>query len=132
VTGPHKRGNPGAKTPDLSLLPVELITVEAVSLEPCERIDMITELAQESADLSFDAVGVSLCPTFAGAGPHLVAAGLFIPGRGRHVVSFVVGRGQSLVGVHAEVDLRAVGEQKRQGAAKQHAATEHEPARSHT
>jgi hypothetical protein len=95
LTGPHKRGNPGAKTPNLSLLPVELITVEAVSLKLGERIDMIAELSQENADLSFDAVGVSLCPALAGAGRQFAEAGLFIPRRGRHIVSFVVGRGHS-------------------------------------
>jgi hypothetical protein len=58
------------------------------------------------------------------AGRHLVGAGLFIPRRGGHVVSFVVGRGHSLalvtslVGVDAEVDLRAVGEQECEGGAE--------------
>jgi hypothetical protein len=124
LTSPHERGNPGAKTPNLSLLPVELIAIEAVSLKPCERIDMITELSQENADLSFDAVGMSLRPAFAEEGRQLVGAGLFIPRRGRHVVSLVVGRGHSLtlvtslMGIDAEVDLRAVSEQERQGAAK--------------
>jgi hypothetical protein len=47
-----------------------------------------------------------------------------MPRRGGHVVSFVVGRGHSLMlvtsvmGVDAEVDLRAVGEQEREGAAE--------------
>jgi hypothetical protein len=85
-TSPHKRGNPRAKTPNLSLLPVELITIEAVSLKPCERIDMITELSQKCADLSFDAVGVSLCPAFAEERRQRVGAGRFIPRRGKHVV----------------------------------------------
>jgi hypothetical protein len=80
---------------------------------------MITELSQESVDLRVDAVGVSLCPAFAGAGRQLAGAGLFIPRRGRHVVSLVVGRGHSLtlvtslMGIDPEVDLRAVGEQER-------------------
>jgi hypothetical protein len=85
---------------------------------------MTTELSQENADLSCDAVGVSLCRAFAEEGRQLVGAGLFFPGGGRHVVSFVVGRGHSLmlvtslVGVDAEVDLCAVGEQERDGAAE--------------
>jgi hypothetical protein len=47
---------------------------------------MITELSQEHAYLSFDAVGMSLRPAFAEEGRQLVGAGLFIPRRGRHVV----------------------------------------------
>lgn len=85
---------------------------------------MITELSQENGDLSFDAVGVSLCPAFAEEGRQLIGAGLLLLRRGRHVGSFVVGRGHSrtlatsLMGIDAEVDLRAVGEQEREGAAK--------------
>jgi hypothetical protein len=69
-------------------------------------------------------VGVSHRAAFAEAGRQLVGARLFIPRRRGHVGSFVVGRGQartlvtSLMGVDAEVDLRAVGEQEREGAAE--------------